>query len=181
LRNPLESLETSLAGWKAQKESKMADEVIAVLKPSSYLMRTYKRDSRTLELLIVFFSEQKEGAAAHSPKNCLQGTGWEISDTAKIEVDPGISVNRVRLRNSDTHLSGLYWYQSQRGIFANEYVGKLLLLRDALFEMDTSETLVWITLADSPEALAEGLNFVRPVMRRLRPLLQCSKATMRSN
>src|SRR6266404_6206299 len=104
---PLSSLETTLAGWNVERETKMTDEVLEVLKPSSYLMRTYKRQNITLEMLIVFFNEQKEGATAHSPKNCLQGTGWEIWNTTTMEVDPGVKVNRIRLQNSESRLVGL--------------------------------------------------------------------------
>jgi len=179
LLNPLSSLETNLAGWSVERETKMTDEVLDVLKPSSYLMRTYKRENLRLELLIVFFNEQKEGATTHSPKNCLQGTGWEIWNATTMEIDPRVKVNRIRLQSLDSHLVGLYWYQSPRGIYTNEYVGKILLLRDALFNIDTSETMVWVTLPDSPKAIAEGLDFIRPLIRRLGPLLRCSSQPYR--
>jgi len=53
----------------------------------------------------------------------------------------------------------LYWYQSHQTIIASEYLGKIVLIRDALFNGRTAGAFVRIVLADEPGATHEGVTF----------------------
>jgi len=44
----------------------------------------------------------------------------------------------------------LYWYQSRDRVIASEYIGKVLLVRDALFSGRTSGSIVRIVVPDRP-------------------------------
>ncbi len=52
-----------------------------------------------------------------------------------------------------------YWYQSGSRIVASEYLGKLLLARDAVLTGRTAGSIVRISVPDVPGADAEGSAF----------------------
>ena len=52
-----------------------------------------------------------------------------------------------------------YWYQSKHRIIASEYMGKILLAKDALLDGRTGGSLVRITLPDTAAAPAEAKAF----------------------
>ena len=103
----------------------------------------------------------------HSPKHCLPGSGWEIwrrdSATLSFQGHP-VEINKYSIQNAGQHLLIYYWYQSGSRIVANEYLGKILLARDALLKGQTAGSIVRVDLQDTPEAAAEGLLFVSQVM-----------------
>jgi exosortase D (VPLPA-CTERM-specific) len=171
---PVNSLDTVIAGWTAAGDATLSDEVLGVLRPTSYLLRTYRRQSKELEVLIVYFAQQRAGATWHSPKNCFQGGGWEIVETAKVELRPAARVTKISLRKDDERFLALYWYQSRSRVLGNELLGKILLIRDAIVDRDTSGSLVRITLPESPDALADAMAFATPLMQNVGPLLRCT-------
>jgi exosortase D (VPLPA-CTERM-specific) len=174
--HPIHSLDTVIAGWTAVGDATLSEEILDVLKPTSYLLRTYRRQGKELEVLIVFFAQQRAGETWHSPRNCFQGGGWEILDTAQVEV-PDARIAKVSLRKDEERFLALYWYQSQSRVVGNELSGKMLLVRDAILDGDTSGSLVRITLPDSPEALADAMAFATPLMQRVGPLLRCTSGS----
>ena len=52
-----------------------------------------------------------------------------------------------------------YWYQSPNRVIASEYLGKIMLVRDALFDGKTAGSIVRIVLPDVPESRDEGKAF----------------------
>ena len=106
----------------------------------------------------------------HSPKNCLPGNGWEIwqYDTRDIDVQGRkvrINVDQVS-HDGERHLL-LYWYQSKHRIIASEYLGKFLLLRDAVLDGDTSGAIVRIMMPSHPTAADEAIQFAKTMIPAL--------------
>jgi EpsI family protein len=98
----------------------------------------------------------------HSPKHCLPGSGWEIWDYGSTEIATGGSdfkVNKYSIENSGDRRLVLYWYQSKGRIIASEYLGKVLLARDALFQNSTAGSIVRIIVPDQPGALDYARGF----------------------
>ena len=92
----------------------------------------------------------------HSPKHCLPGAGWEIWDYGSLDVAANgrnYTVNNYAIANSGQRMRVLYWYQSKGRIIASEYMGKILLARDALFQNSTAASIVRIIVPDQPGAL----------------------------
>jgi EpsI family protein len=91
----------------------------------------------------------------HSPKHCLPGAGWEIwkHDSALVPVNgERVKVNQYSIQNSGERKVVFYWYQNKRRIIASEYMGKILLARDALFDGRTAGSLVRIIVPDTASA-----------------------------
>jgi EpsI family protein len=133
-----------------------------VLLPTSYLARVYEKNRRQLGLMVAFYAQQRAGESMHSPKACLPGAGWEIwqHGSARIPVNRGsIAVNRYGIQRAGQRMVVFYWYQSRKRIIASEYLGKLLLVRDAVWDGRTGGAIVRITLPDIPSANDEGVEF----------------------
>jgi len=177
LAQPLESIPHAIGGWSFLHDTPLDPALLAELRPTAYLSRTYQKGRNHLGLFIAFYGSQRAGESMHSPRHCLPGSGWEITrrDTVAVPVDGReVNVNRFSIRNSDQRLAVFYWYQSRRQIIANEYLGKFLLVRDAILEGATEGSIVRIALPDSPEAAAEGLRFASGLIPSLQ---QCLAAT----
>jgi EpsI family protein len=155
LIQPLNTIDRQIAGFTAADNPVLTDEVLAQLKPTSYLSRTYNKSGLQADLFIAFYAQQRAGESMHSPKHCLPGAGWEIFDYASAAIPAGgrrYKVNKYRVSRETERRLVLYWYQSKQRIIANEYLGKLLLAHDALLQNSTSGSIVRIIVPDRPGA-----------------------------
>ena len=164
---PLEQIAPNLAGWAAVKDQKLPEGTERTLDATSYLSRTYRKDSKELDLFIAFYSQQRAGESMHSPKHCLPGAGWEIwqHDSALVSTNGSqYQVNKYSIQNSGTRMLMLYWYQSKSRIIASEYLGKVLLAKDTVLTGRTAGSIVRIMLPDVPSAGDEGVAFATRII-----------------
>jgi EpsI family protein len=163
LAQPLENIDASIAGWQAAGDAALGARVLKILLPTSYLSRTYRKKDLQLGLFIAFYAQQKAGESMHSPKHCLPGNGWEIwnYDTARVPLANGteVKVNKYSIYNANQRMVMLYWYQSKQRIIASEYLGKILLVRDALVDGRTAASIVRVTVPDVPGSTNEAIDF----------------------
>jgi EpsI family protein len=171
LARPLSAIPNDIAGWRSSAENPpLTEGVLAQLKPTSYLSRTYRKGSQELGLFIAYYAQQRAGESMHSPKHCLPGAGWQIWDYGSVNVPVNGSaakINEYYIQNAGSRGVVLYWYQSRRRIVASEYLGKILLIRDALFDGKTAGSIVRITCPDQPSAIAEALHFASDLIPQL--------------
>jgi EpsI family protein len=166
----LDSIPTEIAGWNMVKQEKLDPHVLDVLLPTNYLSRTYQIHGLSADLFVAYYAQQRAGESMHSPKNCLPGSGWEIwrYDSASVPVNGHqVTINKYSIQNSGQRNLVFYWYQSSQRIIASEYLGKILLIRDALFDGRTSGSIVRIVLPDVAEASNAGLAFSAAVIPQL--------------
>ena len=162
LERPLETIPNEVDGWELVKSNALTTHVLDVLLPTSYVSRTYSKAGVPLDLFIAYYSQQRAGETMHSPKNCIPGSGWEISryDSTMLPLAGGaVRVNKFTIQNGRDRSLVYYWYQSKKRIVASEYLGKIRLVRDALLEGHTAGSLVRIIVPDSPTAAVSGADF----------------------
>ncbi len=170
LAAPLATIGRQLGAWQAAADQSLDAKVLSVLLPTSYLSRSYQSGRWRLELFIAYYAQQRAGESMHSPKNCLPGAGWEIWKHGSAEVPVGgrtFTVNQYSIQNAGRRMLVFYWYQSKGRIIASEYLGKVLLVRDAIFEGRTAGSIVRIALADEPGAAEAGVAFAAAVIPQL--------------
>jgi EpsI family protein len=156
---PLESIPLQIGGFTGIDNPPLSDSVLRELKASSYISRRYRAPGVEADLFIAFYSQQRAGESMHSPKHCLPGSGWEIwnYDTAGIQSGGGqVTVNKYSISRAGERCTVLYWYQSRERIVASEYLGKLLLARDALLHNGTAASIVRILVPDEPHAVSDA-------------------------
>lgn len=162
LAQPLDSIGRNIAGFTGSDNPPLDAGVLAQLKCSTYLSRTYRRPGTQADLFIAFYAQQRAGESMHSPKHCLPGAGWEIWDHGAEDIAAGgrsFKINRYSISNSGERKLVLYWYQSKGRIIASEYAGKILLARDALLQNSTAASIVRIIVPDQPGALQDANAF----------------------
>jgi EpsI family protein len=170
LNASLDSIPAEIAGWSMVQQENLDPHVLQVLLPTSYLSRTYHKNGLSANLFAAYYAQQRAGESMHSPKNCLPGSGWEIwrYDSASVPVNGRqVTINKYSIQNSGQRSLVFYWYQSRQRIVASEYLGKILLIRDALFDGSTAGSIVRIVLPDVSEASDAGLSFSAAVIPEL--------------
>jgi len=168
---PLDRLDQQISGWSAAGDSELDSIVVRVLKPTSYLSRTYRKQNRQLDLFVAYYSEQRAGENMHSPKHCLPGGGWEIWKQGSLSVPfegKQVKVNNYSIQGTGRRMLMVYWYQSDSRIIASEYLGKFLLARDTLLTGRTAGSIVRVTLADEPGAQEEAAAFATQLIPQVR-------------
>ena len=171
MESPLKSLSSDISGWQYEQDAPMPLTAFRRLVPTDYISRIYSKKDERLGLFIAYYAEQRTGESMHSPKQCLPGSGWEIwrYGSANIRTDGhDLEINNYSIQKAGVRQTVLYWYQSRQRVIASEYLGKFLLVRDALFEGNTAGAIVRIVLPDRPEELKDGLDFAGGVMQEVR-------------
>jgi len=171
LRSPLDSIDRHIAGFTGVDNIALTDGVLAQLKPTEYLSRTYQKGGLQADLFIAYYAQQRAGESMHSPKHCLPGAGWEIWDYGSTHIPVSgrrFAVNKYSIANSGQRMLVLYWYQSKGRIIASEYTGKFLLARDALLQSSTAASIVRIIVPDQPGALEAARAFASELIPQTR-------------
>lgn len=158
LAEPLEGIPFEVAGFSASDNPPIQESVLKELKATSIITRTYRKAGMAADVFVAFYAQQRAGESMHSPKHCLPGSGWEIWDYDSVEIPSGnqrFTVNKYSISHDVDRRLVLYWYQSKSRVFASEYLGKLLLARDALMQNGTAAAIVRVIVPDKPGAVDE--------------------------
>lgn len=171
LAQPLTSIPTEIDGWLGTSGPDLSEEVQGVLKATSVLSRVYQRGGNAIDLFIAFYAEQRAGESMHSPRNCLPGNGWELGPRGSELVavgDQRYTINRYVVEKSQERLTVLYWYQSRSIVVANEYLGKVLLIRNTILDGATAGSIVRLTFRDRPGAIPEAVGLASHLIPEVR-------------
>lgn len=161
-----------LAGWNLTADIKLEDEVLKVLRADDTMNRLYRKAGTPLDvhLFVAYFRTQKSGAAPHSPKNCLPGSGWAPLSSSSVELSvPGsvnsLEVNRFIVGRGTERTLVIYWYQTAHRVVASEYTAKIWLVLDSLRYRRSDTAIVRVVVPipenDTGEAEAAALDFIR--------------------
>lgn len=171
-----------IESWKGIRGT-LGNDVLGTLKLNDYFIADYKNNNGDrVNFYAAYYETQRSGQAAHSPKSCIPGGGWQIKN---FSTKPGVissngvdeGVNRLYIAKGDNAQLVYYWFPQRGRIITNEYMVKLLLFWDALTRNRTDGSLVRLTTSVSPgEDLKKAderlLNFVyqvEPLMHKYMP------------
>jgi len=170
LAAPLESVSQSIDGWSVLNAEALDARTLQVLRPTSYLSRTYGKDGKQLNVFVAYYAVQRAGETMHSPKHCLPGSGWEIwrqdSTSVKVQGRP-TRINKYSIQRLDKRSLVFYWYQSKQRIIASEALGKVMLIRDSVMGGPTGAALARVIVSDNEVGAADGEAFTVSLIREL--------------
>jgi len=160
-----------LAGWTGSQDA-METQVIDALGLSDYILANYaKAHSLPVNFYVAYYQSQRKGISPHSPRVCIPGGGWQISDINRIEVS-GLPVNRIVVKKGRSEQLVYYWFQQRGRLIANEYFMKWYLFKDAILLNRTDGALVRITTPVSPtENIKEADKRLASFAQQLLPVL----------
>ncbi|MBW2665972.1 MAG: EpsI family protein, partial [Deltaproteobacteria bacterium] len=103
--------------WHATEQQRLADGVIAAIKPDSHLMQLYEAPGRTpIWLYIgVYAGRGSYGKAAHDPEVCYPAQGWDVLRSESLGVPLGDSevlhAKHFEARRDSVTEAVIYWFQ----------------------------------------------------------------------
>ncbi len=159
------SFPTRVGQWSGY-ETAMSDNVESALKLDDYIKSTFRKYNQNIDFYVAYYASQRKGASPHSPRVCIPGGGWRITDLQEIMLEHNgqrFPVNRFVIELNDVRRLGYYWFEARGRRVANEYLMKWYLLLDSVFKNRTDGALVRITtginsdeeLRDAEQRLAE--------------------------
>lgn len=117
-----------------------------VLRADDYFIADYKKpEAADINLYIVYYENQKDGSALHSPKACLPGGGWRITESSTVNLarfgNTG-KANRAIIEQNGQKLLVYYWIRQNANNYANEFKARLSLLKQSISTGRTDGALI---------------------------------------
>lgn len=138
-RRQLKEFPSEVGSWRQfGADIRFDAETERVLRADDYLSRSYMGpEGRGANLYIGYYATQRNGATYHSPLNCLPGTGWTMSEPAKITIKPSggapaFEANRYIIEQGSDRQLLVYWYQGRGRAVSSEYWGKIYTVLDSI-------------------------------------------------
>jgi EpsI family protein len=137
-RRNLKDFPAQIGSWRQVGDDLRFDgETEKVLRADDYLSRNLVSNGRTASFYVGYYATQRNGATYHSPLNCLPGSGWVMSDPARITITPtgggaSFEANRFVIANGRDRALMIYWYQGRGRAVASEYWGKIYTVMDSV-------------------------------------------------
>jgi exosortase D (VPLPA-CTERM-specific) len=162
----------ALETWKGRHES-LDKRVVEKLGMTDYLLMNFENNSRQpVNFYIAYYESQRKGESPHSPKVCVPGGGWEITELKRINANAH-PVNRTIIQKGNQKQLVYYWFQGHGRIIANEYINKWYLLVDAILKNRTDGALVRVVtpifpteeIVDADKRLLDFLSVAEPELK----------------
>ena len=159
---------------------KLTDYIVA-----NYSLRSISEDANSerhlpVNLYVAYYDSQRKGASIHSPRSCIPGGGWQITDldTVPVELFQSSSdgemlyANRAMIQRGDARQLVYYWLDQRGRIITNEYLAKWYIFWDSLTINRTDGALVRLVVP-IPEGMSEEAaeNHLLEFLRDFQPLL----------
>ena len=144
-----------LAGWQGEPMV-MERMYVDVLRFDDYLLANYQSPAGPVNFYAAYYRSQEKGRAAHSPKACIPGDGWEITASDEVVVPAGeagaqgFRANRVLIQKGAQKQVVLYWFKQRHRMVTSEYLVKFFLFVDALTMKRTDGALIRLVAAVQP-------------------------------
>ena len=162
-------------GWKGrtyQFENGEND----VLQLKDYLLVNFNKANTNINMYAGYTDSQRSGSVPHSPKACIPGGGWEITNTKIHEIavdnEKTIKVTRMVIAKGESKQIVYYWFHQRGRDLSNEFSMKFALLYDAIKMNRTDGAIVRYTTrvykseAESDRALEGFIRDSYPILRR---------------
>jgi exosortase D (VPLPA-CTERM-specific) len=148
-RQTFNEFPVEIGEWKSSRKT-METKFINALKFEDYLLSNYVSKQGVLELYIAYYDSQRKGESAHSPRSCLPGAGWKITDRNEVIIEYNnfannqavMSVNRMLVERGDNKFLMYYWFKQRDRHIANEYLVKWYLFWDGVSRNRTDGALI---------------------------------------
>jgi len=149
IRQQFTNFPSQISDWQSSRKT-MEAKFIDALKFEDYLLANYVSHQGALELYIAYYDSQRKGESAHSPRSCLPGAGWEITDRNEVEINfqsgsggtTQMSVSRMLVQQGDNKFLMYYWFKQRDRHVTNEYLVKWYLFWDGITRNRTDGALI---------------------------------------
>jgi len=180
-RTPFAAFPLAFDAWHGQLNP-MESIYLDALKLDDYIMADFTRPGvePPVNFYVAWYDSQRAGQSAHSPRTCIPGGGWRITDLRQTELSAvqvaglPLRVNRAVIEHGSDRQLVYYWFQQRGRIVTNEYRVKWYILVDAIQRRRSDGAMVRLITPLKPgEDLARAdrrlSEFAASVAPRLSP------------
>jgi EpsI family protein len=126
-------------GW-AGKTDRLDREIVATLAVDDYVVANYSRaGGPPVNLYSAWYDSQSGGQSTHSPRTCIPGGGWAITDLKETPLTLDLSgqtvrmaVNRAVIQKGEARQLVYYWFAQRGRVLTSELDVKRFILLDSL-------------------------------------------------
>jgi EpsI family protein len=164
--------------WMGQ-ESAIEASVLDELKLTDYIKADYRRGSHELPVnfYIAYYQSQRKGSSIHSPRSCIPGGGWVISDLSQlaltdVAVAGDLTLNRLVIQKGKSRQLVYYWFDQRGRTITNEYLAKWYLFWDSLTQQRSDGALVrLVTPVPENSDIKDADQLLQDFLKDFYPLL----------
>jgi len=148
-------------GWRSNGDQYFDANVMALLRPSAYLSRTYVNpEYGVVQLYIGYHDGGPRSGPIHSPRHCLPGSGWEEYARKDLLIDADgapLEATGAVYGKDNQKLYMLYWYQLQEKHYRSEYSFKAASVLNALIRNRSDQSFIRIVVPVASSAIDSGV------------------------
>lgn len=142
-------------GEWAGKKDPVPDFLVDALKPDNIFSATFtNRNGHQVQLFFDYFAGKNAARGIHSPRNCMPGSGWAITDASENIINLSnrvIPASRFVIQNTKNRQCMDFWYVTRYGDTSNDYVFKLYLMLSSLTFQPNDVAFIRIIGSDTPD------------------------------
>lgn len=167
------------AGWSG-RNLVLDGQTLDTLKLTDYKQIDFSNaDGTHINFYVAWYASQKYGVGIHSPRACIPGGGWEITELEPHTVQSvthvsglPLTVNRALIQKNGVSQVVYYWFEGRKRDITDEYLAKWYLFWDALTQSRTDGALVRLVIyAGTPEEIAAADRTLEGFLKDFYPLL----------
>jgi len=178
-RNAFLNFPLHLGKWQGRNDY-LSQFYLNELKLTDYTIINYAHpeSGSNVNFYSAYYESQRKGVSVHSPKACIPGDGWQITqfgqrDFPDTKLDGNmLRVNRAVIEKGDNRQLVYYWFQQRGRTITNEYLMKWYLFYDAITMNRTDGALLrLVTSVDKTEDIEVADQRLQSFMKDLLPEL----------
>jgi EpsI family protein len=168
----------AFAGWHGQ-QGRIEEQYLDILKVDDYLIADFSDGAGVVNVYSAYYESQRDTESVHSPRSCIPGGGWRITEFSKARVGEGadgFEVNRALIELGDQRQLVYYWFKQRERELTNELAVKWYIFVDSLLERRSDGALVRVMTPvlpndDIASAEARLAAFAGAARTELKPFL----------
>lgn len=175
---PLQSFPNNIGQWRSWNNTMLDEATLRVLRASDYMMRTYATPKgEQVNIYVGFHNGGKDSGPIHSPRNCLPGSGWLMTDDRVMQMEvAGQNVNMVRavFAKGQQTMTCYYWYQVRDKTITSDFALKMSEFTGMILNRRKDASFIRLDIPGKPSEQTDALinNFLEqfyPVLREYLP------------
>lgn len=145
--------------WKA-KPRNFENGENDILKLKDYFLADYNNGIDNIDVYYGYTDSQRNNFVPHSPRSCIPGGGWEITDaqihTINLSPEKSIDLTRLVISKGEFKMLIYYWFRQRGRDLEGEFPMKFALLYDSITKNRTDGAIVRYGIrVDKSESLAD--------------------------
>ncbi|WP_262963894.1 VPLPA-CTERM-specific exosortase XrtD [Methylobacter psychrophilus] len=165
--------------WEGRNDY-LSQKYLDELRLTDYAIINYVQpeSASTINFYSAYYEAQRRGVAVHSPKGCMPGDGWQITQFGQLNfpdiiIDGNeLELNRAVIQKGESKQLVYYWFQQRGRTITNEYLVKWYLFYDALTMNRTDGALIrLVTSVGQTEDLEKADQRLQAFIKELAPKL----------